>query len=118
MIFRLHDIYNDIMDRPIRQQPTHVLAMRVLSWVVYALRPLTLIELQHALAIDELGPDAISITEDSLTPQTNILNICAGMIKLDERDGTVCLVHKTAQDYFDRNGNRYFPTAHTHSAQV
>lgn len=96
----------------IKQQPTQSLALRVLLWTVYAVRPLQLEELQHAVAVEELEPHDASITEDCLTPHTIIINACAGIIKIDENSNVVRLVHMTAQEYFDRNGTKYFPNAH------
>ena len=93
----------------IKQQPTETLALRVLLWIVYAARPLQLGELQHAIAIDELEPDDRSISEESLTPPSILINACAGMIKIDEASNIIGLVHKTTQEYFDQNGPKLFP---------
>jgi ankyrin repeat protein len=95
----------------IKQQPTQNIALRVLSWIVYAIRPLRLEEVQHAVAVDELEPDDVSISEESLTPQSIIVNACAGLIKIDKKSNIINLVHKTTQEYFDRRGTDYFPRA-------
>jgi Ankyrin repeats (3 copies) len=106
----LYGNYDDAMER-IKQQPTQTLALRVLSWIVYAARPLQLKELQHAIAVDELEPDDRSISEESLTPPSILINACAGMIKIDEASNIIGLVHKTTQEYFDQNGPKHFPHA-------
>ena len=106
----LYGNYDDAMKR-IKQQPTEKLALRVLLWIVYAARPLRLGELQHAIAIDELEPDDRSISEESLTPPSILINACAGMIKIDEASNIIGLVHKTTQEYFDKNGPELFPHA-------
>jgi hypothetical protein len=95
----------------IKQQPTRILALRVLSWIVYAVRPLQLEEVQHAVAVNELEPDDRSMSEESLTPQSIIVNACAGMIKIDEQSNIIGLGNKTTQDYFDRNGTKHFAHA-------
>ena len=108
----LYGNYDDAMER-IKQQPTETLALRVLLWIVYAARPLRLEELQHAIAIDELEPDDRSISGESLTPPSILINACAGMIKIDEASNIIGLVHKTTQEYFDQNGPNLFPHAHS-----
>ena len=108
----LYGNYDDAMKR-IKQQPTEKLALRVLLWIVHAARPLQLEELQHAIAIDELEPDDRSIPEESLTPPNIFINACAGMIKIDGASNIIGLVHKTTQEYFDQNGSKLFPHAHS-----
>ncbi|OAX82907.1 hypothetical protein ACJ72_02732 [Emergomyces africanus] len=107
----LDDNYDEAMER-IKQQPTRILALRVLLWIVYAVRPLQLGELQHAVAVDELETDDHSVSEECLTPQTIVVNACAGLIKIDQESNIVRLVHMTAQEYFDRRGTKHFPDAH------
>ncbi|KAH0536219.1 hypothetical protein FGG08_006886, partial [Glutinoglossum americanum] len=106
----LDDNYNEAMER-IKQQPTRILAMRALSWIVYAVRPLHLEEVLHAIAVDDLEPDDRSISEEILTPQSVVVNACAGMIKIDEKTNVVGLVHKTTQEYLERSGAEHFPDA-------
>ncbi|KAI9860058.1 MAG: hypothetical protein M1813_006406 [Trichoglossum hirsutum] len=106
----LDDSYNEAMER-IKQQPTKILAMRALSWIVYAVRPLQLEEVLHAIAVDDLEPDDRSISEEILTPQSVVVNACAGMIKIDEGTNVVGLVHKTTQEYLERSGAEHFPDA-------
>ena len=108
----LYGSYDDAMER-IKHQHTEELAMRVLLWIVNAARPLQLEELQHAIAIDELEPDDRSVTEEILTPPSILINACAGMIKINEASNIISLVHKTTQEYFDQNGPKLFPHAHS-----
>ena len=56
-------LYRNTVER-IKKQPDHVLAMRVVSLVVWVRRPLTIQELQHALAITEGRED---LDEESRT---------------------------------------------------
>jgi ankyrin repeat protein len=79
---------------------------------VYAVRPLQLDEVLHAIAIDELEPEDEAVTKDCLTPPSTIVNACVGMIRIDKESNVVGLVHKTTQEYFDKNGSNYFPYAH------
>jgi hypothetical protein len=106
----LDGIYDQAMER-IQQHPHERIAMRALAWIVYAVRPLQTKEVQHAVAIDELEPEDRSIFEDTLTPPGLIVDACAGIIKIDEESSVIALVHKTTQEYFDRNGTKHFPDA-------
>ena len=96
----------------IERSPTKPLAFKVLTWIVYAVRPLQLEEALHAVAVDELDPQDESVTEDCLTPPSIIVNACAGMIRIDKESDVVGLVHKTTQEYFKKNGINHFPHAH------
>jgi hypothetical protein len=88
------------------------LAFKVLTWIVYAVRPLQLEEVLHAVAVDELEPEDEAVTEDCLTLPSIIVNACAGLIRIDKKSDVVGLVHKTTQEYFDKNGINHFPHAH------
>ncbi|KAB8976012.1 hypothetical protein FH972_026890 [Carpinus fangiana] len=74
------------------------LAKQILSWIVYAKRPLSITELQHALAVqDDANFDAV----DLLNPQ-DILSVCAGLLTVDENTRIVRFLHYTAQEYFEK----------------
>ena len=104
----LYGNYDEAMKR-IKQQPTEKLALRVLLWIVCAARPLRLKELQHAIAVDELEADDRSVPEEVLTLPSIFINACAGMVKIDEASNIIGLVHKTTQEYFDKNRPKFFP---------
>jgi Ankyrin repeats (3 copies) len=107
----LDENYEEAMKR-IKQSPTEQTALRVLTWIVYAVRPLQLDEVLHAVAVDELESDDESIPDECLTSSSIIVNACAGMIRIDKASNVVVLVHKTTQEYFNRNGSNHFPLAH------
>jgi ankyrin repeat protein len=91
------------------------LAKHVISWIVCAKRPLTTLELQHALAV------VISETElDHLnfTPDNEIVSVCAGLVTVDERSGIIRLVHYTTQEYFQKAQEHWFPNAETDITKV
>jgi hypothetical protein len=84
--------YNGILKRIAGQvECDQRLAERVLSWIAYARRPLSLRELQHALAVSSemtaMDPDAI---EDELT----LTSVCAGLVVVDENSRVIRLVRK------------------------
>ncbi|EAA66248.1 hypothetical protein AN1130.2 [Aspergillus nidulans FGSC A4] len=103
-------LYDEAMQR-LMSSSTAQLALRVIAWVVYSLRPLKIIELQHAVAIDELESEDEDIPEECLIDQTKIINACVGLIRIDEESQTIGLVHYTTQEYFDQRGSHYFPSA-------
>jgi ankyrin repeat domain-containing protein 50 len=103
--------YHDAMSRiESQRRGEKQLAEKVLSWVSYALRPLTLEELQHALAIKigESKLDGRKIPdEEEITP------VCAGLLIVEHESRTVRFTHYTAEDYFKRVRETRFPTAQT-----
>jgi len=92
-------LYRNTVER-IKKQPDHVLAMRVVSLVVWVRRPLTIQELQHALAITEGRED---LDEESRTNIEGIASVCQGLIRLDHKDSILQLAHYTVQEYFEKN---------------
>jgi ankyrin repeat protein len=109
----LDDIYEEAMKRiELQSADNRNLALRLLSWIVHAFRPLRLTEIQHAMAIDDLEPEDRLVSHDSLTPQDILVDVCAGMLRVDEKSGIVRLIHYTTQKYFEGNGSDHFPRAH------
>ena len=75
---KLDDTYEETMQRISNQTSDDAsLARNVLLWICLALRPLSLVELQHALAaMDIEGDDEL---EDEDLPDGQILiSVCAG----------------------------------------
>ncbi|KAK2026335.1 purine and uridine phosphorylase [Colletotrichum zoysiae] len=78
-------------------------------------RPLSTMELQHALAIRE---DDTDLDYGNMRKIEVILSVCAGLVTVDQESDVVGLIHFTTQEYFDANETRekYFPDAHSHIA--
>lgn len=91
-----------------QDQEDVVLANDVLSWISYVKRPLTVTELQHALAI---SPGTINIDDDALTDEELLISVCAGMVTVDKKSSIIRLVHYTTQEYFEHIRNVRFPNA-------
>jgi DNA-binding transcriptional regulator GbsR (MarR family) len=78
----IDEIYNDAMERIEKQNEVNKrLAKRVLAWITHARRPLTVEELQHALAVSanmtsKMDPAAIIY-------ETKMTSICAGLVVID-----------------------------------
>ena len=91
------------------------LAMRVLWWISFTTRPLTTLELQHALAV-EIGERAID--EENLLETEDMVSACAGLVTIDEESSIIRLVHYTTQEYFERTRMEWFPDAQTDIATI
>lgn len=75
------------------------LADQTLSWIIFALRPLTVLELQHALAVELGDPE---LDEDNLLDANEMISSCAGLVVVDDESQIIRLVHYTTQEYFER----------------
>ena len=81
------------------------IAMKFLQWITFALRPLTVPEVEHACAIDARAKD---IDPDEVLRASDMTSICAGLVIIDASE-IVRLVHFSAQNYFQENRQRWFP---------
>ena len=98
--------YDQVLQRIHEQGTDHsVLALKVLGWMRYAARPLGIRELQHAVAVE---PDDSQFDEDGIPEISLILSVCAGIATIRE-NGTIGLVHYTAQEYLERRSLEIFP---------
>ncbi|CAG8373201.1 unnamed protein product [Penicillium salamii] len=102
--------YGEAMSRIENQRPSEVeTAKDVLCWISCATRPLTTLELQHALAIED---DESFLDGDNISDIEDLVSVCAGLVAFDEQSGVVRLVHYTMQDFFDRTKDSLIPDAH------
>ena len=86
------ETYDEAMERIDRQMTEDSeLAKRILSWVSYACRPLTVVELQHALAV---APGATKIDPENIIHEDILTSVCAGLVVIDEERRRVRLVRK------------------------
>lgn len=101
----LDNMYDDVLER-IQGQDTELasLAIQVLGWIYHVKRPLRLLELQHALAVE---PEDTFLDEDGLPEKTLLLSVCGGLLSVQE-DDTVMFIHYTTQEYFDRRATSLF----------
>ncbi|KAJ7291164.1 ankyrin repeat-containing domain protein [Mycena rebaudengoi] len=98
--------YSQAMERiDIQAEEQKKLAYLALAWVTKAMRPLTVTELQEALAV-EWG--AKGLNPEKRPEMKIILSVCVGLVIVDEESSVVRLVHATTQAYFDGQ----FPGAH------
>ena len=84
------------------------LAEAVLSWIVCAQRQLTILELRHALAVED---NSSEIAEDNFPEADEMVSVCAGMVTVDKESGIIRLVHFTMQKYFESTLQTWAPDA-------
>jgi ankyrin repeat protein len=102
-------MYDETIKRIEGQESDDVqLAKRILMWISCAIRPLTALELRHALAIE---PDTTELDEEALPDEEIVISVCAGLVTIDQETNTIRLVHYTTQEYLQRRRDEYFPTA-------
>ncbi|MCJ1255063.1 hypothetical protein MMC24_002879 [Lignoscripta atroalba] len=103
--------YKDAIDRIEGQiANSRELAKQILSWITYARRPLTTLELQHALAV-EIGETELD--EENFSDIKDMISVCAGLVTVDEESDIIRLVHYTTQEYFERTRREWLPDAET-----
>lgn len=91
------------------------LARKTLEWVVHTHRPLSLAELRDALAVDL---KKAGFRKAARPDKATMLEVTAGMITVDFDEKSVRLNHRTAQEYFDKNRDRWFSAASANIARV
>jgi ankyrin repeat protein len=106
---KLDETYEKTMNRiKHRGEEDYGLALRVLSWISKARRPLHIHELQHALMVE---PGDRGIVEGEPETEALIVSVCLGLISVDTESQTVRLVHFTVEEYFRKQSHKWFPGA-------
>ncbi|RYP62481.1 hypothetical protein DL771_009725 [Monosporascus sp. 5C6A] len=91
------------------------LAKQILTWIVHARRPLSTLELRHALAVRLHLTDP----DKNYLPSVNLLrSLCVGLVTIDEEGGIIRLVHYTTQEYFEKTRQGWFPDAETFITKI
>jgi ankyrin repeat protein len=100
---------------PDKDEDTRQLARKIMSWILCARRPLSTLELLHALAVN-FGESKFN--KDRIMDDGEILTVCAGLVTIDEKSDTVRFIHYTAQEYLQRNRQRWLPHANLEIAHI
>jgi ankyrin repeat protein len=74
--------------------------LEILAWMLYAKRPLSLLELRQALSI-ELDPQYDEDFDAENIPEDDCINSCLGLVKLDPITRNLQLMHLSLLDYFE-----------------
>ncbi|KAL7907040.1 ankyrin repeat-containing domain protein [Trichoderma velutinum] len=108
--------YSAAMDRINQQVSSRSdLAIKALSWITHARRPLSVFELQHALGV-EVGEDEFD--EENVPQVEDIVSTAVGLVTIDEESKIIRLVHYTAQEFFERTKEEWLPDAETYIADI
>lgn len=106
----LDQLYDDAFQRIDNQnEDDKEIANKALRWVAYAYQPLTVQILGEILAVDTESQD---FDCEAMPVLVLVLDVCAGLLIIDEQTQHVRLVHYTAQDYFDALVDSRFRDAH------
>ncbi|KAF3075556.1 Ankyrin repeat domain-containing protein 50 [Trichoderma lentiforme] len=112
----LHDIYKQAMERiEGHTDAIRSLAKRILTWITHAKRPLSITEMQHALAVREF---MTTFDSDYMPDVKDLKSVCAGLVTTDEESGIIRLVHYTAQEFFLKTREEWFPGAEAFIAKT
>jgi hypothetical protein len=85
--------YDKAMERISEQEDNRRIAEQVLQWISYARRRLTYQELQGALAVTR-NADMTDINDEDLMDTAIIVDVCAGLVVIDDSQGVVRLVRE------------------------
>ncbi|KAK0485427.1 hypothetical protein EDD18DRAFT_1428343 [Armillaria luteobubalina] len=102
----LEKAYGHLLAR-INSQPNKDLAYHIFGWVAFAVEPLGVKALQHALAIE---PRTKQVDPANITKKGVLLSICAGLVVIDH-SRCFKFVHDT-QEYFTSQKDKLFPHIH------
>lgn len=102
--------YDQAMQRIEDQQlDRKEVALKILAWVSYTFRSLSLKELQHAVAI---RPGDTQLDQELIMDGSHITALCAGLVILDQRTSTVNWVHYSTKNYFEQIRSVLFSNFH------
>ena len=89
-------------------------AIKVLSRVLFAQRPVTIKELRCALAVEE---DDSYLDDEAIPEAGSLLSVRGGLIVVDD-DDIVRFIHCTAKEYFNRAAHSEFGCAQAYLATI
>ncbi|KAH6873701.1 hypothetical protein BKA70DRAFT_1028051, partial [Coprinopsis sp. MPI-PUGE-AT-0042] len=112
----IQDVYLQTWNRVLEQKSSHVLlAKTALLWVLNSSRPMSIEELERAVAI---SPETYKLEPTRLAPGTTLIAFCRGLVTLEEESKLVRLVHYTAKGTLQELLQDSFPHPHSHLATV
>ncbi|PQE30277.1 Ankyrin repeat protein [Rutstroemia sp. NJR-2017a WRK4] len=99
--------YRAVMER-FQGQSSHRIndAKKLLSLVLHAQWPLSVLELQHALAVEK---GTTGLDPENIPSVKFIVSSCLGLVEIDEGSDIVRLAHYTVQEFFLRTHEEWFP---------
>lgn len=82
------------------------LVYRILSWIVFAKRPLSCLELRHAVAIQK---ETRILDNDCIPSQAAVQSLCAGFVIFGSGSQKPRLIHLTLHEFLLENLDTFFP---------
>ncbi|KAI5927072.1 hypothetical protein F4810DRAFT_707023 [Camillea tinctor] len=108
--------YDNAMERIQNQdEDSRELTSKVLSWVIYAQKPLHIYILRFFLA---MGPGDSKFDKENVPSASDVVSVCAGLVTTDHESRVVRLVHYTTEAYFAKTGSMWFPVANDYITAV
>ena len=93
----LESAYGETLDRIKREgRGKAKLGMAALMWISHSERPLKVVELCDALAVEIGSPN---LNTDDVPSIGTVLSCCQGLVAVDKEASTVRLIHYTLQEY-------------------
>ncbi|KAF7556987.1 hypothetical protein G7Z17_g1065 [Cylindrodendrum hubeiense] len=118
-------VYKTALQRISEKPPEfRELASNVLTWLVFAERPLTVDELKHVIAIqgaaNEIQARNLALPTVSLSAVTEsvLTSACAGIVVVDKKSKSVRLAHDTADKYLRNSPSTDFQNAQSTMAEA
>ncbi|KAF9010816.1 ankyrin repeat-containing domain protein [Cyathus striatus] len=110
----LYVSYSEALDRIQTGRP-RILAFRIFTWLTYTLAPLSLADLQYALAVNEYSTE---VDPEDLSDELMLPSVCAGLVTIvrTQADSEIAnlriqFVHYSVQEFFSRNTNLLSPSS-------
>lgn len=109
--------YDRVMETIKRKAlPSRDLAMNILTWLTAGYRTFTVGEIRVAASLIP-GQGTLDEGED-LPDHETMLDVCAGLVTIDEVSNSIRLSHLTVHDYLVRNAAMSTPKAHENIASI
>lgn len=97
----LDQAFQSSLNRINAQSPAkRTLARRLLNWVIYTKRRLRVDEVVCAFAVEE---ESDKIHSESFLSPDLLVRVCVGLVMLDEKNGTLGMVHASTYEFFQNN---------------
>ncbi|KAI5786671.1 ankyrin repeat-containing domain protein [Pyronema domesticum] len=116
---KLHKAFAATIERIARQATAKsIQGMEVLKWTFLAKRQLSIIELRHALAATNSTAESLNL--DDLPFEKSLVECCYGLVTIDKETSSLRLVHKSLQDYLQKQyeNKTLFSTGHCDIART
>jgi len=94
------DVYRTVVNKMLAQKKFGDQPLRILSWILYAARPLKMEELQEALAV---GENVKVLLERHKSTLEDIVKSCEPLVDYDKSTRVVKFTHDTVREFLEKN---------------